>query len=239
MIEKLYIIIVGLFILGAILMAIINRTNPRVNKKQNWIKYAVYFLIVNIVLSCAAFYSEAFIVISIAIMAGGMYELVNNTYRTQKMKLGLLSLFIFLILSFTLVEFSFLPKEWLIYSVFVVFIFDSFSQIVGQLVGRTKITKISPNKTLEGMIGGFFFGTLSAVLLRNEVNISLTDAIIIGFGISLFAFSGDLLASLCKRKFGIKDFGKILPGHGGILDRFDSLVFASLFLFILTVMNYI
>lgn len=240
MIEKLYFIIIGLFILGAGLMAIINAKNPNVNKKNNWIKYATYFLIVNLVLSCAAFYHEWFIYISIAIIVLGIYEIISVMLKSKRYKIGLITFFIFLFLSYTLIEFSFLQRDWLLMTVFTIFIFDAFSQITGQLFGKTKILPvISPNKTLEGMIGGFVFGMISAVSIRNEVGIGILEAILIGFGISLFAFTGDLLASYSKRKFGIKDFGKILPGHGGILDRFDSLVFTSFLFLILKVIEYL
>ena len=65
------------------------------------------------------------------------------------------------------------------------------------------------------------------------MEINITKSMIIGFGISSFAFIGDFFASYIKRKFGIKDFGNLLPGHGGFLDRFDSLIMGSLFTLII------
>ena len=240
MIEKLYYIIIGLFMLGAILMALINHLNPRVNKRKNWIKYATYFFVVNVVLSTAAFFSSAFIYLSAIIILFGIYEILSNTFKLKKFRHGLLSLIVFLLLAYTLIEFSFLPKEWILYTVFTVFIFDAFSQIVGQLFGKRKILPvISPNKTLEGLLGGVFFGVLSAFLLRQEVSISGIQSIFLGLGISSFAFTGDLMASYSKRKFGIKDFGRLLPATGGFLDRFDSLLFTSLFLYFLMLINFL
>ena len=240
MIERLYSIIIGLFIIGAILMFIINAVNPRVNKRNNWIKYGTYFVIVNLVLSCAAFYNEYFIFLASLIILIGFYEIINLMLKTKKKRIGIYSLLVFLILSYTLIELSLLENTWLLLCVFTVFIFDAFSQIFGQLFGKLRIVpKISPNKTAAGVFGGFIFAMISAYSFRNEVEIPALQAIFIGFGIAVFAFTGDLLASFSKRKFGVKDFSSTLPGHGGILDRFDSLVFTSLFFFILKLSSFL
>ena len=120
---------------------------------------------------------------------------------------------------------------------------DSFAYIIGNNFGKHKfIEKISPNKTTEGFIGGFF-GALLCVYLMNYfdfINFELSNfhllsiAIIIG----IFGQLGDFIESMIKREFDIKDSGKILMGHGGFLDRFDSLIVSSplilIFIFYIT-----
>ena len=100
-------------------------------------------------------------------------------------------------------------------------IFDSFAYLIGSKFGKTYIAKkISPNKTLEGLIGGILGSMLFAIFVGYQIQ----DYGIILFFIFLcfLAFFGDLLISSIKRQSGVKDTGTILPGHGGILDRLDS-----------------
>ena len=101
----------------------------------------------------------------------------------------------------------------LLYALLIVWITDSGAYLIGRKIGKHKLApKISPNKTWEGSIGG----TLAAVII---VMLVLTLVFSIG------GQFGDLIESAFKRHYGVKDSGKILPGHGGILDRFDSLLF--------------
>lgn len=118
---------------------------------------------------------------------------------------------------------------------------DIFAYFTGMLLGRHKlIPDVSPKKTVEGAIGGVVFCTLSFVgfgLIYNhfwvadgEKTIPLAAMAIVGFLVSIVSQVGDLSLSLLKRKYGIKDFGKIFPGHGGVLDRFDSVLAVSIIL---------
>ena len=117
---------------------------------------------------------------------------------------------------------------------------DIFAYFTGVLWGKHKLCKaISPKKTIEGSIGGIFFCAISFVLfgvfnLDTEMTIGKI-ALLAGVGmiVSIVSQIGDLSMSLIKRHYGIKDFGKIFPGHGGMLDRFDSIIAVSLMLFIL------
>lgn len=118
---------------------------------------------------------------------------------------------------------------------------DIFAYFTGMLLGRHKlIPAVSPKKTVEGAIGGVVFCTLSFVgfgLIYNnfwvadgEKTIPLVVMAIVGFLVSIVSQVGDLSLSLLKRKYGIKDFGKLFPGHGGVLDRFDSVLAVSIML---------
>lgn len=126
---------------------------------------------------------------------------------------------------------------------------DIFAYIIGRLFGKRKlIPSISPNKTIAGSVGGTFFCaafcTVYGVVLRNVFD--LTDVIPVwsfavgGIMIAIISQIGDLVASSIKRNYNVKDYGKIFPGHGGIMDRFDSVIpTAPLFLVIVVVITMI
>ena len=103
----------------------------------------------------------------------------------------------------------------------------------GRAIGRTPLTQISPNKTVEGLIGGAALTVVSAVVFLQIIGLvepfssmgGFREAIIVGIAAAIMAPLGDLAESLIKRDLGIKDMGSILPGHGGFLDRFDALLF--------------
>ena len=112
---------------------------------------------------------------------------------------------------------------------------DTFAYFTGFFFGKHKLIEdVSPKKTIEGSIGGIFFCALSFVIFGLVVDTWFAcDANLIFLGvsgvvISLIAQVGDLIMSVIKRQYGIKDYGKIFPGHGGMLDRFDSILAVSL-----------
>jgi len=109
---------------------------------------------------------------------------------------------------------------------------DTFAYFTGNLLGRHKLApKISPKKTIEGAVGGVIFCTLAFVLygfiiskINTEIQPNYLLLVCAGIAISVIAILGDLAMSAFKRNYGVKDFGAIFPGHGGILDRFDSVM---------------
>jgi phosphatidate cytidylyltransferase len=112
---------------------------------------------------------------------------------------------------------------------------DTCAYCVGMLIGKTKfLPKLSPKKSLEGCIGGvvgaallgFTYATIFKGQITGVANPGLTFAIICGCS-SVISQLGDLAASAIKRNYNIKDYGKLIPGHGGILDRFDSIIFVA------------
>ncbi|EKN64065.1 phosphatidate cytidylyltransferase [Neobacillus bataviensis LMG 21833] len=114
---------------------------------------------------------------------------------------------------------------YILYSLFMIWATDSGAYFIGKALGRRKLwPEISPNKTIEGSIGGVVCAVIVAILfvLLTDIKGSIIAITIV---LSVFGQIGDLVQSAFKRHFNVKDSGKILPGHGGILDRFDSLIF--------------
>jgi phosphatidate cytidylyltransferase len=121
---------------------------------------------------------------------------------------------------------SYTPK-FLIALFSLIWIYDSGAYLVGVSIGRHRLfERISPKKSWEGAIGGFIFAILSAYFIAGFIpEIKMAHWIAISVILVVSATFGDLSESMLKRYFGIKDSGHILPGHGGMLDRFDSLFF--------------
>jgi phosphatidate cytidylyltransferase len=116
----------------------------------------------------------------------------------------------------------------------VLWVGDTAAMGVGKWLGRHKLAPaVSPNKTVEGFIGGFV-GALAVGLLMafwKFGQLPLYHVLFMALGCSLFGQLGDLVESMWKRSLGIKDSSDIIPGHGGVLDRFDSLLFAAPFMY--------
>jgi len=119
---------------------------------------------------------------------------------------------------------------------------DSFAYIVGKSVGKHKLfEKISPKKTVEGFVGGVLFAVVVSVFISNYFTIiKVTDWVVISIIVSVFGTLGDLVQSKFKRIAGVKDSGTIMPGHGGIYDRLDSIIFVIPFVYLfLKIIGYV
>ena len=122
--------------------------------------------------------------------------------------------------------------SYIIYLFLVTTITDTFAFFTGKLIGKHKLCPdISPKKTIEGVIGGTFMGVFAAsafyMTIINNCH-SLLIVILVTTVLSLVGQVGDLVFSIIKRYYGKKDFSNLIPGHGGILDRFDSIIFVAL-----------
>ncbi|MEL1244190.1 phosphatidate cytidylyltransferase [Flavobacterium sp. DGU11] len=111
---------------------------------------------------------------------------------------------------------------------------DTFAYIVGKSIGKRKLfERISPKKTIEGFIGGMVFAIVAVLILGKYYEFpNMIICIISAVILVVFGTLGDLVESKFKRNAGVKDSGNIMPGHGGILDRLDSIIFAIPFLFL-------
>ena len=147
---------------------------------------------------------------------------------------------LFLVASVLFIGFSFnlviiarnYDLKYIIYLLLITVITDTFALITGKLIGKHKLApNISPNKTIEGSLGGSILGTFVAsayYLTVIDGGKSLLLVILITFVLSVIGQIGDLVFSAIKRYYKQKDFSDLIPGHGGILDRFDSLIFVVL-----------
>ncbi len=157
------------------------------------------------------------------------------TTRMVNMFFGLfyLSLFNFMILIRELEHIRYddyrLGGFWIWFMFAVIWICDTAAYFVGKPLGKIKFSpSVSPNKTVEGFLAGLVFGTLAAYVFSLFVfqDIPKIRIIILGFLISLIGQLADLIESLFKRRMGVKDSSTLIPGHGGVLDRFDSTLLA-------------
>ena len=131
-----------------------------------------------------------------------------------------------------------ISKSWFIPLIVVcsIWINDTMAYIVGSLIGKRPLSKISPKKTWEGTVGGIILATITTGLIFSNINAGIvpsyhfefltTPLYIIAAIAAIFGTFGDLLESKLKRMAGVKDSGNLMPGHGGFLDRFDSLLLA-------------
>lgn len=130
-------------------------------------------------------------------------------------------------------KYGYNPK--IIISIFIlIWTNDTFAYIVGKSIGKNKLLeKISPKKTIEGFLGGVFFTVIASYLISKfYTEGSLFIWIIIAILVSFLGTLGDLIESKFKRIAGVKDSGSLMPGHGGILDRLDSIIFVAPFVYL-------
>ncbi|MGF7141387.1 phosphatidate cytidylyltransferase [Roseimarinus sediminis] len=230
MIQTIYYIILIYFLLGGIGFYIINRKKDSRVALKSYTKFGVYFIIINFLFFSIVINPLVFQYLSILIIGVGFFEMFRlfqkSGYRNNWFYL--LSLLVYGTFSTGFLLFGNLQKELILYSFIVLSIFDSFSQITGQLFGSKKLfPKTSPNKTLGGLIGGGLIAITSSFFLSNLFTEPDLKTTAISLGVVFFAFTGDLAASFYKRKFNVKDYSNLIPGHGGFLDRFDSLIVAG------------
>ena len=197
-------------------------------------------VILIILLSLMYFYT--FILIISLIIIGiivwiEFYALISKIFKKNNTKDKFLRFFYktislfylsFLVYFLILVESHYLDlKIYILYSVLVAIFSDVGGLIIGKTFKGKKLTKISPNKTISGSVGSFFFSLLLIPLFMDQLtSFNFLILISITLLISLISQLGDLFISLLKRKAKVKNTSDILPGHGGFLDRVDGIIFA-------------
>ena len=167
----------------------------------------------------------------------------NKEYSQKKFYLKFLILnvitfcYVFFIFCYLTINiFIFGGPLFFLYILSICFFTDIGGYVFGKIIGGRKLSKISPNKTVSGTIGSFMFSIIPLFLFLNFDNLDLKfniNSIVFILLISLISQLGDLFISFLKRKAKIKDTGKILPGHGGVLDRVDGIIFAVPFSYLL------
>ena len=128
-------------------------------------------------------------------------------------------------------------RNWVFFALFTTFGSDTLAFFIGRALGRHRLApSISPNKSWEGAIGGVIGAIIVSLLFTLQTPLSLPlsygQAVILGLLVSVFGQFGDLAESLLKRNLDVKESGKMIPGHGGFLDRMDSVVFAGIVVYL-------
>jgi phosphatidate cytidylyltransferase len=176
-----------------------------------------------------------------------MFTLLPDLFDSRKngFKNGMITIagIIYIALPYSLLGFIIYPGiagiegfyPWILFGIFlIIWMYDSMAYVFGSMLGKHKICeRISPKKSWEGLIGGAVFAVITGIV--NSVifyELSLTNWIVIALLIVVFGTSGDFFESKLKREAGVKDSGNILPGHGGMLDRFDTVLFAVPVIFV-------
>jgi phosphatidate cytidylyltransferase len=214
-------------------------------------------LILPILIASASYFSMVYfksnreietILLSICILVS--IKLLVLLFNIEKFTLSNFSKYIYL-LGYVILPFILITKipfgikgynPKIILSIFIlIWTNDTFAYIVGKSIGKNKLfEKISPKKTIEGFIGGLVFTAIAGYLISkfyfkpnpNHAEMSIFIWIVTAVIVTIFSTLGDLIESKFKRIAGVKDSGKIMPGHGGILDRLDSIIFVSPFVFL-------
>ena len=165
------------------------------------------------------------------------YQWGRDNTTAQVLIKGLLGVVAIMIFAFSLLSLHAREAgQWWTLSLFVlIWVADIGAYLSGKTMGKHKLAiNISPGKTWEGVIGAQMFVAIYAVILSHLMGLNLWLTIPVLMAIALFSVVGDLTASLGKRQAGVKDSSNLLPGHGGFIDRFDSLIAAApLFLYAL------
>lgn len=241
MIRTIYIIIVAYFLLGGIAIYYISRKKSKEEARHERIKFITYFIIINGVFLSIAINPLVFRIIAGSITVVGLYELLTLFSRSGWQKKG------------------FFPVPCRVcHPVFWIHLFQPHGKGLGTFyichpVGLRQLQsdcgatfwktencqKTSPNKTLEGAAGGTLMCLLTAVIIRDLIGSGLVTVILLTAGVVIWAFLGDMAASCYKRHYNVKDYSRLIPGHGGVLDRFDSMIAAGAWMALMgTLINF-
>ncbi len=200
---------------------------------------SIYFVLCSIFIFTALFFSQFSFNILMLIFIIHMISNFSNIHLESVLKryfyfggIIYISLYIFIVKLATLEN----GRLILMMVVVSIWVGDTFAYIVGKKFGRMKLAKvISPHKSYEGAFAGIVFGALSSMIFSFFFinGLSLTLSLAIGFIANFVGVFGDLSESVVKRAYNKKDSSSIIPGHGGILDRLDSISFAVFFIYVL------
>jgi phosphatidate cytidylyltransferase len=228
--------------LGGIGMGIANRKVEVTARRQRWIKYISYILITGTIITGIFFHF--FFWLAWIIILASLVELSKvNISAPVKRSTEILSYMIFLPVAAGFIFFAgAFNDSFLLFIYFQVLVFDGFCQITGQLFGKHPLApRISPSKTWEGLAGGWLCCIVAAYMATGWLQGGFGTkyfGLLSGVFTGLTCFCGDLLASYYKRKAQVKDYSNWLPGQGGFLDRFDSLLLTGAVYYLLYIVIF-
>ena len=165
-------------------------------------------------------------------------NLLSKTFNPKFLILNIITFF-YIFFVFCNLSYEIHKSEgpiFFLYIISICFLTDIGGYVFGKIIGGKKLSKISPNKTISGTIGSFIFSIIPLIIFLNLGYLNLefaTNNILLCLLVSLISQLGDLFISFFKRNAKIKDTGRLLPGHGGVLDRVDGIIFAIPFTYFL------
>jgi len=230
--NRLACCVTGLFLAGALLIRLVHRRNglPSERRRRDWLKYAVYVAVINgLWASAYVGRGAAAVALGLIVLFGSVevFKVVPPPHKPGAAAAAML--FLTMALGPMLLPAGAAWQGAFAFVVMVTAATDSFAELSGRLLGRRKLCpRLSPQKTIAGLLGGLGMAVVVSLLLgfllpgAHGMRLAL-----VGFATALGAVSGDLFFSAIKRTVGVKDFSSLLPAHGGVLDRFDSLVLAA------------
>ena len=208
-------------------------------KKETYKRILTSLVLLPIIIFSIFSDSFFFNIILVATFFLASYEWYNiNKKSFIYFLIGFLIIITFIISAYFLRGTDKNSQQLFLWLILIVIFSDTGGYISGKIIGGKKLTKISPNKTISGMIGSFGFATLPIFIIYvlNDLKLIIFEqltlsikTIILSLVFSLVSQFGDLTVSYFKRKNKVKDSGNILPGHGGLLDRIDGLIFLLIF----------
>lgn len=220
-----YLLLMAHLLSGSVWIVLISKKGRYGAARDQWIKYLVYLFIVNLIWWGLVLFESGAVWIGLVLVLGALAEWVRIFKRERIMRWH--SLLFSLILAGFMGSLT-LEKNLILYTYFVVVVFDGTGQVFGQMFGkRLLVPRISPRKTVEGLAGASVITMAAAMLTSKAFSIQWTKMLWITPLIMGAAMSGDLLASTVKRRMKKESFSHVIPGHGGILDRFDSWLVAG------------
>ena len=206
---------------------------PEKNKKFSLIKIISIICLTIIALNNTFYNIPVNVVVLLPLLTLSLPIVFYNNSKEYNIIDSLYCLGIVYFLGFSFGNIIYMANTSLVKCIFIfliAFMTDTYAYIGGMLIGRHKLTSISPKKTVEGSIIGTIMGTLiGSVYYYNLVSgVTLFETIILCLTLTLLSEFGDLFFSSIKRYFDKKDYSNLIPGHGGVLDRFDSVIYVSL-----------
>ena len=208
---------------------------------NNLSKRIITSIILIFILSISLFYNKYIWLFTLIFVSLVLFiefnNLVNKIWKKEKktiFKFNIFSSLFLLILIYVSYESYDNPPTVLVFIILICIFSDTGGYLIGNLIGGKKLTKISPNKTISGSIGSFLFSLMPIVIFwglynfTNDLSFKAENSlklIPICLFLSLICQLGDLFISYFKRKAKVEDTGSILPGHGGLLDRIDGIIF--------------
>ncbi|HEX7374388.1 MAG TPA: phosphatidate cytidylyltransferase [Steroidobacteraceae bacterium] len=225
MIEDILPVTLAGFALGAVVMAFGSRSVGPDAARARWLKLAVFFVIVHVVLAAAVLGRPWVLAVLALILTASTHELIRAWQRMPRPRAAVIWPLFVLAAASAFWNATRLPPADFAFLFLATAAGDGFAQVVGQWLGRRPLApRVSPAKTVEGFLGGLCaagsVAALASGLIGRAPLLAAATGVLTGFA----GLAGDLAASWVKRRAGIKDYSGALPGQGGFLDRFDSLL---------------